>query len=265
MAADVVRITHRGRVNIRFQADDVHLLVAYQHAIRSDGESRLGSVQTSSLKDMTRKLTFVPSGHAFSEWYDLRDLPHMTFFYIESDCMHGLVDSTNDTPSPQLFFEDVFLWETVSKLSAAVEGFDRDSNYLDALGTLLVHEMARLQIPNRVPKRSVRGGLAGWQQRVVVDHIETHLSENLQLSALADLVRLSSQHFCRAFKQSVGHPPLRYHGLRRIERAKQLLAQSSTTVTEIGLALGYSETSSFTTAFRRATGLTPSAYRRGLV
>jgi len=59
-------------------------------------------------------------------------------------------------------------------------------------------------------------------------------------------------------------PPHRYHGSRRIEHAKILLANLTSSVTEIGLTVGFSETSSFSAAFRKATGLTPSAYRRGL-
>jgi len=35
-------------------------------------------------------------------------------------------------------------------------------------------------------------------------------------------------------------------------------------VTQIGLAVGFSETSSFTAAFRKVTGLTPTAYHRSL-
>jgi AraC family transcriptional regulator len=42
------------------------------------------------------------------------------------------------------------------------------------------------------------------------------------------------------------------------------LAKPACSVTEIGLTVGFSETSSFTAAFRKATGSTPSAYRRGL-
>jgi AraC family transcriptional regulator len=75
---------------------------------------------------------------------------------------------------------------------------------------------------------------------------------------------LSSYHFSRAFKESVGVPPHRYLASRRIEKAKNLLADHELSVTKIGLALGYSETSSFTTSFRKHAGITPTAYRRGL-
>jgi AraC family transcriptional regulator len=95
-------------------------------------------------------------------------------------------------------------------------------------------------------------------------YIEEHLAEHIPLAAIAQLVRLSPYYFCRAFKQSFGLPPHRYHNRRRIELAKALLAKPASTVTDVGLAVGFSETSSFTAAFRKATGLTPTAYRRSL-
>jgi AraC family transcriptional regulator len=52
---------------------------------------------------------------------------------------------------------------------------------------------------------------------------------------------------------------------RRMERAKALLKVPARTVTEVALMLGYSETSSFTSAFRRLNGVTPSDYRRNAV
>ena len=79
---------------------------------------------------------------------------------------------------------------------------------------------------------------------------------------LAGLVDLSPYHFARAFKRSFGVPPHRYHVGRRIERAKALLRDRS--VTEVALAVGFAETSSFSAAFRRTTRATPQDYRRTL-
>jgi AraC family transcriptional regulator len=121
-----------------------------------------------------------------------------------------------------------------------------------------------LTAPGTPRKSAVRGGLAGWQQRIVTAYIEDHVADTVLLADLAKLVGLSTYHFCRAFKQSFGIPPLRYHASRRIDRAKALLAKPAPSVTKIGLMVGYNETSAFTAAFRKATGLTPSAYHRGL-
>jgi AraC-like DNA-binding protein len=111
-------------------------------------------------------------------------------------------------------------------------------------------------------KSEFRGGLAAWQERIVSAHIEEHLASSISIATLAGLARLSPHHFCRAFKRSFGIPPHRYHMVRRIERAKILLMQQARSVTEIGLDLGFSETSSFSTLFRRLTGQTPTAFRR---
>ena len=107
-----------------------------------------------------------------------------------------------------------------------------------------------------------RGGLATWQMRIDTQHIEEHLSEQISLLTLADLARLSQSHFSRAFKQSFSVPPHEYHIQRRIEKAKALLAEREASITDVGFALGYSHTSSFSVAFRKVTGRSPTEFRR---
>ena len=151
------------------------------------------------------------------------------------------------------------------KLKRLVESPElEDQHYFDALGAVLIHELVRLDRGTNRSEPPIKGGLAAWQQRVVTAYIEEHLTEPIALQTLAHLARLSPHYFCRAFKQSLGLPPHRYHGIRRIERAKAMLASPNYSVTEIGMRLGFSETSSFSTAFRKATGLTPTAYHRTL-
>jgi AraC family transcriptional regulator len=95
-----------------------------------------------------------------------------------------------------------------------------------------------------------------------VEFIEEHLAEDISLATLAELVDLSLYHFARAFKQSFGVPPHRYHMARRMDRARDLLQRSALSVTQIGLEIGFRETSSFTRAYRRFAGVTPSEFRR---
>lgn len=109
----------------------------------------------------------------------------------------------------------------------------------------------------------VRGGLSGWQKKRLAEFIEDHLDERVRLTALAAVADLSPYHFSRAFKQSFGLPPHRYHLNRRMVRAKALLREPASSVTTVALAVGFVETSSFSSAFRKVTGITPSDYRRG--
>jgi AraC-like DNA-binding protein len=107
-----------------------------------------------------------------------------------------------------------------------------------------------------------RNGLATWQQVVVVAYIERHIAESIRICALARFVYLSSDCFCRAFKRSFGMPPHHYLVQRRTERAKVLLTNSTWPIIQIALALGFRQRSSFSAAFRRVTGISPTEYRR---
>jgi AraC family transcriptional regulator len=266
MGAEFVQATTHDRVDYSFRSS-LHLLAAYEQGARRDGESYVEGVPRSTLRDVAKKLTFVPAGHDYREWYDPRTLTAVTYFYFDPAALQA--DSELDLAevqlAPRLFFEDATIWSTVAKLKRAIEAPQSESRlYVEALGVVLVHELIRLNRGARRVEPAVRGGLAAWQQRIVASYIDEHLSEQIPLATLARLVRLSTYYFCRAFKQSFGIPPHRYHTNRRIEQAKVLLASQKHSVTEVGLALGFSESSSFTAAFHKTTGQTPSSYRRDL-
>src|SRR5262249_61233130 len=101
-------------------------------------------------------------------------------------------------------------------------------------------------------------------QRIKYDHIDVHLTKQTKLTILPHHVPQSPFHFCRAFKVSFGMPPLRYQAKRRIEYSKLLLTDPERSVTDVGLTIGFSSSSSFVTAFRKATGFTPTGYKRSL-
>ena len=108
---------------------------------------------------------------------------------------------------------------------------------------------------------SKRGGLAGWQLRRVKQAMETAVT-TFSLEELAAMVDISPTHFCTAFRQSTGLPPLRWQMHRRTERAKALLADPHLSLSYIAIACGYGSSSHFATSFKRATGVRPSEYRR---
>jgi len=266
MAAEVVQATQPEKIEYRFHAPR-HLLVVYEQGVRRDGETFVEGLPRSTLRDFKRKLTFVPAGHEYRESHELRTSSRVAYFYFDPAMMPTHVEAgVADAPlAPRLFFEDATLWETALKLTRLIEsGASDNRHYFEALGTVLAHEVVRLNAGAKRIEAPVRGGLAGWQQKTVTSYIEEHLAEQIPLATLAQLVGLSTYYFCRAFKQSFGLPPHRYHNNRRIEQAKVLLAKPEPSVTDIGLTVGFSETSSFSAAFRKATGLTPTAYHRSL-
>jgi AraC family transcriptional regulator len=266
MAAEIVQAKSLDRIEFRFRAP-VHLLVLCDRAVRREGDTYVEGLPRSALCDLSRKLTFVPAGHEYYEWQVPRVLTRLTYFYLDPVRL-----SVQDEPAftempltPRLFFEDAALSCTARKLQTLIANPESNTRrYFEALCFVLACEVMGVTGAAQSAKLQVRGGLAAWQQRVVTEYIEENLAEQIPLATLAVLVRLSTHYFCRAFKQSFGVPPHHYHSSRRIEHAKMLLAKPTCSVTEIGMSLGFSTTSSFTAAFRKATGQTPTEYRRGL-
>jgi AraC family transcriptional regulator len=264
MAAEIVHATRRERMEFRFRGTR-HLLVLCEQGVRSDGETFVEGLPRSTLRDVTRKLTFIPAGRTYQEWHEPRVLTRIVYFYLDPASLPiPAKAATASAPlAPRLLFEDATLSDTALKLRRLIETTGVDSSpYFEALGTVLAHELVRLNSGTQRSDAPAKGGLAAWQQRVVTAYIEDHLAESISLATLAQLAGLSSYYFCRAFRQSLGLPPHRYHNHRRMERAKLLLAKPAPSVTDIGLTVGYGETSSFTAAFHKTTGLTPTAFRR---
>ena len=266
MGAEIVRAPANHRVDYRFHSP-VHLLAAYEHGERRDGECYVEGASRSKLRDVARKLTFVPAGREYHEWHDSHSPAGLTFLYFDAAAFQtGSEQHLGDLLlAPRLFFEDATIWSTTAKLRRVIGAPDHANRlYIDALSVVLLHELVELERRSPCAVSPVRGGLAVWQQRIVSDYIEEHLSEQIPLATLAQLARLSPFHFCRAFKRSFGVSPHRYHTGRRVERAKILLAERKHSVTEVGLTVGFGETSSFSAMFRRFTGQTPSGYHRAL-
>jgi AraC family transcriptional regulator len=262
--ADAVRVTRRETFEYGFQARR-HLLIAYERAERHDGETLIEGLPKSTMREFNCKLSFVPAGHRFYGWQRPRVLTRVTYFYI--DLQDPLFDMESRLPcpmiGPRLFFFDQAVWDTALKLKAEVGNSAPGSRqYAEALSLVLVHELIRLERTTADGARPLRGGLPAWQQKRVEEFIQEHLAEEISLTALAELVELSLYHFARAFKQSFGTPPHRYHMARRMDHARSLLQRPALSVTQVGLQLGFRETSSFTRAFRNFTGLSPSEYRR---
>ena len=116
-----------------------------------------------------------------------------------------------------------------------------------------------------VPVRQGQGGLPPSAMRRVRDYVETHLSENIDLAALASIAGLSVFHFAREFKRSSGDTPHHYVVRKRVERAQDMLARSDLTLAEIAIAAGFTDQSHLSRHFRQMLGTTPRGFRQSLL
>jgi AraC-like DNA-binding protein len=111
-------------------------------------------------------------------------------------------------------------------------------------------------------QRYEQGGLARWQSNRVRVFIQEHLTERIRVADLSALARSSPSYFSSAFKRTFGVSPHAYVMGRRIDLAAGRMLNSGAPLSEIAISCGFADQAHFSRQFRRATGRTPSAWRR---
>ena len=139
-----------------------------------------------------------------------------------------------------------------------------DSKRVAALAQLMAAYLVEKYTDAASEKQDLRSGLPIWQLRKVEDHVREQLHEEISVEAMAGLVELSPFHFSRVFKQATGMTPLQFVTRERITRAQQLIRETSRSLIEVALEVGYTSPSHFAQVFRRAVGVTPTEFRSGL-
>ena len=105
------------------------------------------------------------------------------------------------------------------------------------------------------------GGTLGKLNRVT-RYIDKHLSENIQVEQLAQLLHLHPNYFIRFFKRNMGLSPIHYVNKKRIDRAKRILETTEDTLTSIGDKVGIRDSYYLSKLFKEMTGYTPTEYRK---
>jgi AraC-like DNA-binding protein len=85
------------------------------------------------------------------------------------------------------------------------------------------------------------------------------------LNELASQVGMSRAALAARFTHLIGHAPMQYLGLWRMQIAARLLADSQMKVSTVGREIGYESDAAFSRAFKRTVGLSPAAWRDGAV
>lgn len=163
------------------------------------------------------------------------------------------------------FGRDEILWPIcltcAELLTARVPG---KSSRVGALTQLFAAHLVEkyTSSPSRTPVH--RGGMPIHLLRKVEDHVTANLADEISIEALAELVELSSSHFAHVFKETTDLTPLQFVTRQRITRAQQLIRETSRSLIDVGLEVGYSSASHFAQVFRSVVGVTPTEFRSSL-
>ncbi|MCB2049158.1 MAG: helix-turn-helix transcriptional regulator [Novosphingobium sp.] len=129
---------------------------------------------------------------------------------------------------------------------------------IDLLASELAIEIGRYCLDQS--EKPLTGGLSGWRLRLIDERL-SESPEPPSLAELANLCGMSVRQLTRGFRVSRGCSIGDYLEQRRMEHSKRLLMQGEA-VKGVAFALGFSSPSSFTFAFRRAVGMSPTQFRQ---
>lgn len=103
--------------------------------------------------------------------------------------------------------------------------------------------------------------IAGRALERVLALIDVRYNHRLDIDALCSEAHFSRFHFIRTFRTRLFETPHQYIVRKRIDKARELLATSDMSVTEICFEVGFESLGSFSSLFHRAVGWPPSIYR----
>jgi AraC family transcriptional regulator len=173
-----------------------------------------------------------------------------------------------DTEGATLERLQAVIIELYKAVSSALDG-ERASarRYIERADLFLRSELSapadgEIAILDDQRTKPIRGGLAPWQIRRVKTHIEANLDATIRVKELAELVKFSSFHFCRAFRDSFGDSPHGYVMRRRVERAQGLMLTTNASLGQIAADCGLADQAHFNRLFRRFVGESPGMWRR---
>lgn len=96
----------------------------------------------------------------------------------------------------------------------------------------------------------------------ILREIREHYTENISLNSLAEEHDVSASYLSRQIKERLGLPFSEYITARRVQRAKELLAQENLSIDAIAEMVGYNDYFYFVKVFKKVVGLSPSKYRK---
>lgn len=96
----------------------------------------------------------------------------------------------------------------------------------------------------------------------VLDYLNSNFASDLSVKKMASMVGLCERRFRQVFETITGSSPIKYIEALRMRKAEGLLKNTSCSINEISITLGYSNQFYFSKAFKNVYGTSPSQFRK---
>lgn len=133
----------------------------------------------------------------------------------------------------------------------------------DYLEKSFMNESIRDAITKHLEAKDKSGYAPGMEGKIarVKDFVQKNSQKKITLKDAASLVNLSPKYLSRIFAGNVKTGFHEYASCLKMDKAKGILKQTSTTVEQTAIQLGYQNPESFIRQFKKVTGLTPTEFR----
>ena len=150
-----------------------------------------------------------------------------------------------------------------SALDRLIEEYTNGDSYSSVLIISKIYEILGLLYRCCLTEKSA-GNISDEKFKIITQYISEHFTEELTLDKLSRMFGYDRSYFCRTFKSVTGLSPINYINISRLEKAKNMLSQSDTKISEISLLCGFSDPNYFSRCFKRQFGISPGAYRSSI-
>lgn len=237
----------------------VHLGGAKRIRRTGEGASLVSDVASGAI-------TIVPEGAAYA-WNTQGPIDY-AHFYVSPAAFEHAAETTFDrdgrgvAPIDRIGGEDPVLLGLFQAMLDEAASPLGEALYIDTLGEAFIGRLLRDHSNLPPSGRRAPYALAPRRLAEVIGFIEANLAQALTLDDLAAVAKLSRYHFSRAFARATGLAPHAFVVGRRLDAAKALLRATSLPIEDVARRCGFRGASHFAARFRRATGASPSDYRR---
>ena len=137
---------------------------------------------------------------------------------------------------------------------------DERIGFQQIVSSRVIALLAEIHSANQLPQKN-----ASHIESIVQEgkqYLDKHPDELIDMQHLAKELNVSYDYFRRQFKLITGLPPHQYHLLLKINRAKELLSATNTSIKEIAATLNFDTPFYFSRKFKEKTSLSPKAFRQ---
>jgi AraC family transcriptional regulator len=233
---------------------------------------RPGSIEWGSKRSALEKFDYAAGDLALcdrhvGEWVGLMNVPHLQLGISDAAlmaCSDGAYGEVGLRPSRK--FADKRLSAMVTAVHAEmVAGFPSGRLFLDSIEQAMAVTLVNGHAVRHRPLQFSRGGLGSARLRRIKELVHAKMEDDLSLDDMAQSVGLSTAHFARMFRKSMGETPHQFVLRQRLERAKAMLRAPDARVLDVAVACGFKTQQHFAQAFRDICGVSPTEYRQDRV